>query len=105
MDGGKCFVSLEPSGCGKSTLLLCVAGFEPFGLRRNPTRRSVVSSAENGSFTAPEDREVAMVLELGGVAAYTGIPKNGFPITRSQRKALLVQPSQKQSSKRIPRPN
>jgi iron(III) transport system ATP-binding protein len=89
VDEGKFFVLLGPSGCGKSTLLRCIAGLEPFERGEIQLDGRVVSSAENGSFTAPEDREVAMVFQSYAVWPHMTVFQNvAFPLTEAKGKRL-----------------
>ncbi len=78
---GEYFVLLGPSGCGKSTLLNLVAGLD------RPTAGEVwfgdrlVSSREQGVFTGPRERNVAMVFQSYALYPHlTAFENIAFPL-------------------------
>lgn len=76
------FISfLGPSGCGKTTTLRMIAGFE------RPTEGSiilgdtVVSSASEGLFMAPEKRDIGMVFQSYAVWPHMTVAENvAYPL-------------------------
>jgi iron(III) transport system ATP-binding protein len=84
---GEFFVLLGPSGCGKTTLLRCVAGLEQPEEGRVLLDGTIVSSASDGFFADPEDREVAMVFQSYAVWPHMTVYENvAFPLTETKSK-------------------
>jgi iron(III) transport system ATP-binding protein len=86
LEKGQFFVLLGPSGCGKSTLLRCVAGLEEFEDGEIFLGDRLVSSAREKIFTAPEDREVAMVFQSYAIWPHMTVFENvAFPLMEAKK--------------------
>ena len=77
------FVSiLGPSGRGKTTMLRMIAGFEKPSMGEIWLGDELVSSAENGIFTAPEKRNIGMVFQSYAVWPHMNVFQNvAYPLT------------------------
>src|SRR5262245_38086818 len=81
------FVLLGLSGSGKTTLLRCVAGLEKPDGGEIGINAALVSSAERGFFTAPENRGLGMVFQSYAVWPHMTVFQNvGFPMINGPHK-------------------
>ena len=81
------FVLLGLSGSGKTTLLRCVAGLEKPDGGEIVINATLVSSAERGFFTAPENRGLGMVFQSYAVWPHMTVFQNvAFPLINGPHK-------------------
>jgi len=72
---GEFLVLLGPSGCGKSTVLKIIAGLE------DATDGEVYINGKLANYTAPKDRDVAMVFQNYALYPHMTVEQNiGFPL-------------------------
>ncbi|BFU42583.1 ABC transporter ATP-binding protein [Krasilnikovia sp. MM14-A1004] len=72
---GEFLVLLGPSGCGKSTLLRLIAGLE------EPTRGEVLLNGVPATAIAPQERNVALVVQTFALYPHLTVAQNiGFPL-------------------------
>lgn len=76
------FVSiLGPSGCGKTTMLRMVAGFERPTLGEIYIGDKLISSGQDGTFVAPEKRNIGMVFQSYAVWPHMSVFENiAYPL-------------------------
>ena len=79
---GEVVVLLGASGCGKSTFLRCIAGLEKPDTGVIESRGRVLSSAEDGVFVPPEQRDISMIFQSYALWPHMTIFKNvAYPLT------------------------
>jgi iron(III) transport system ATP-binding protein len=87
VEEGSFFVLLGPSGCGKSTLLRSVAGLERPEEGDIWLGETLLTSARQGVFVDPEDRDVAMVFQSYAIWPHMTVFENvAFPLTEAKKK-------------------
>ncbi|WP_431987134.1 ABC transporter ATP-binding protein [Streptomyces griseoflavus] len=86
---GEVLVLLGASGCGKSTFLRCIAGLEKPDAGSIESRGKILSSAEDGVFVPPEQRDVSMIFQSYALWPHMTIFKNvAYPLTTGHHKGL-----------------
>ncbi|PZH16091.1 ABC transporter ATP-binding protein [Streptomyces sp. NTH33] len=86
---GEVLVLLGASGCGKSTFLRCIAGLEKPDAGVIESHGKILSSAEDGVFIPPEQRDVSMIFQSYALWPHMTIFKNvAYPLTTGHHKGL-----------------
>ena len=87
---GELFTLLGPSGCGKTTTLRCIAGLEqPLSGEILIDDRAVFSAA-NGTFIAPERRNIGMVFQSYAIWPHMTVFQNvAYPLTKEASRAEI----------------
>jgi multiple sugar transport system ATP-binding protein len=70
VEHGQLLVLTGPSGCGKTTMLRLIAGLE------QPTTGSVIADGVSWNTLPPQDREVALVFQNGGLFPHLNVHAN-----------------------------
>jgi len=87
---GELFTLLGPSGCGKTTTLRCIAGLEqPLSGEILIDDRAVFSAA-NGTFIAPERRNIGMVFQSYAIWPHMTVFQNvAYPLAKEASRAEI----------------
>ncbi|BBX32248.1 ABC transporter ATP-binding protein [Mycolicibacterium mageritense DSM 44476 = CIP 104973] len=92
---GEFFTLLGPSGCGKSTTLSCIAGLERPDEGTIELDDTVFFSGADGTFVAPEGRNLGMVFQSYAlwphmtIADNLALPLKLRKVTKSKRNGLI----------------
>jgi len=83
---GELFTLLGPSGCGKTTTLRCIAGLEQPAAGEILINDRAVYRAVDGTFVAPEQRQIGMVFQSYAIWPHMTVFQNvAYPLTGGSR--------------------
>jgi iron(III) transport system ATP-binding protein len=87
---GELFTLLGPSGCGKTTTLRCIAGLEqPLSGEIRIDDRAVFNAAD-GTFIAPERRNIGMVFQSYAIWPHMTVFQNvAYPLAKDVKRAEI----------------
>ena len=87
---GELFTLLGPSGCGKTTTLRCIAGLEqPLSGEIRIDDKPVFSAAD-GTFIAPERRNIGMVFQSYAIWPHMTVFQNvAYPLAKEASRAEI----------------
>ena len=87
---GELFTLLGPSGCGKTTTLRCIAGLEQPLAGEILIDGRAVFSAVNGTFIAPERRNIGMVFQSYAIWPHMTVFQNvAYPLAKEAGRAEI----------------